>query len=160
MLDVASPALGSTAISATLTAADTDLVRRVREGDATIGWTGDPTFEVTLAVPVDHLGRPLEDRTPIVEVWGMDLHGAPYVALRWPRLDVSLLRRLVEIDGRIADPMERIRRQNEAARRQREASAAEHRADVADRLHHALTKDLGHLMGGTRRLHSMHTSGG
>lgn len=134
-----------------------DIERRIREGDATVGWLGDDTLELALAFPVDRKGRPIQDKNarPEFQVWGRDARGTKYIALKWPTADVSLLRKLAELDPRTHDRMAELIAAE--AKREQDAAdkAADQRREVIDKLHWAILKDMGHHAGGTRRLHSM-----
>ncbi|MGE4426039.1 MAG: hypothetical protein AB7G37_06285 [Solirubrobacteraceae bacterium] len=153
MLDtVGQTMLGTTAVAYEVTAGVHDIARRLRDGDATIGWLGDDTLSLKLAVPVDWRGEPEGD--PVYEVWGVDSAGVDYMVLRWPRADASMLRKLIEGDSRVADPVARVMAHNQALDRDRARRDQDAREERHDKLHHALLKDIGHLEGGlTRRIH-------
>lgn len=126
-----------------------DIGRRLTQGDPTLGWDGSPDLSIHVLAPVgapyDEHGRP---RPHIFEVRGIDARGQEYVALRWPRCDASLIRRLVEIDNRRSSAFERSRKAHERMQREKEHRMAEHRGETVEKLAWALKRDLGHQHGG------------
>lgn len=123
-----------------------DIARRVREGDES-GWRGDPTASV--------LFNPL---TQHFEVWMIDDQNTPYIACSSLRCDHSLILKLIEGDWRKGHRLlEEIQKKNHAAKKAEDDAKKDHAAEIADKIHWAIIKDLGHLNGGTRRQHSMST---
>lgn len=129
-----------------------NVLRRLHEGDATLGWLGDDTLSIHLVVESDRLGRPLKGGQQMWEVWGQNPDGSPYACLKWPRCDESLLKALAERDTRT----EHIRKRFELEVMQQEQRRADARREkfeeLADKAQWALKKDTGHLEGGTHRL--------
>lgn len=75
--------------------------RRLQEGDATLGWPGDPE----LSLCFDH------DR----QEWAVvhrDLTGSPYVVATGPTCDENLVRKVVAADNRLRDVAAEIDRRN------------------------------------------------
>lgn len=164
--------VGNSVVRAHVTGEMADIGRRLVEGDPTLGWEGERSLSLHLAIKQDPVtGEPTErctkHRRPqcgsceaegdwpyCFEVWGIDDHNQPYLALRWPRADASLLRRLVEIDNRRSSTWERSLKIRDDAVRRREHAQAERRGEMVERLAHAVQKDLGHRVGGlTKRIH-------
>jgi hypothetical protein len=119
-----------------------DIARRLHEGDPTLGWAGDPNLLLFLNVA-----------TGMFEVWAPDAHLEPYLAVAHPRCDASLIRRLVDADNRRETAYDRVVAANAKAEADAAQVRADHQEEVADRLHHALRKDLGHHVGGSTRRH-------
>lgn len=152
MLDtVRSAFLGNTQVNVTVTGEMADIQRRLTDGDATLGWGGEPSLTIHLAVEVDDFGNPKRNGDVRFEVWGLDAHRQPYMALSWPRCDLSLIRRLVEIDNRRAPVLDRIIKENAAAEKAKKDAAAEQRGEMVEKFAHALQRDLGHHHGGLRK---------
>lgn len=143
--------IGNTLVRLEETGEMADIGRRLVEGDATLGWGGEPTLSLHLAVEVGPDGNPLPSGKCHYEVWGRDNVGTPYLALTWPRCDASLLRRLVEIDNRVTSVAERSEKIRAAAQRQREREVAERLGPVVEKAAWALQKDLGAHIGGTTK---------
>jgi hypothetical protein len=124
-----------------------DLAERIRKGDANIGWLGDERLSLHLNLKY----QPDPDEHPEIvlprwEVWRRHDDGTSSVVCHFvgqrPSAD-SLIRGLARNDSRtrnIAVEMLEAR----GAREAREIAAfAEHCEDKADKLHFALSKDLG-----------------
>lgn len=120
-----------------------DVIRRIEQGDPTLGWEGDPDLRLVANI---------EDGT--FEVWARDAQGDPYIAVSHPTCDASLIRRLAAADNRRDTVMARIARAD-AQRQADEERASEGRLEeLADRLQFGLRRDLGHRVGGlTRRFY-------
>lgn len=144
--------LGSYWYNTEFTAEFTDIGRRLHQGDATLGWLGDDTLEIRMSVEGDRNGRPVKGGQTMFEVWGRHPNGDPYVCLRWPRFDESLLRALAERDTRTQNMRERFEREVMQQEARRAAAAKERFDDLADKAQWALRKDTGHLDGGTHRI--------
>lgn len=157
MLDrVQSTFVGNTQVRTTITGEMDDIGRRLTEGDATLGWEGadDLTLHLAQQFEIDQFGNAKPTRNYHFEVWGIDGHGQPYLALSWPRCDASLLRRLSEIDNRKTSVLDRTVKLMDQARRDKESAEADKRGEMAERLAFALKKDLGHHHGGlTKSIH-------
>ncbi|CAB4183184.1 hypothetical protein UFOVP1083_39 [uncultured Caudovirales phage] len=122
-----------------------DIARRVREGDES-GWRGDPTASILLNPMTEHF-----------EVWMIDDQNTPYIACSSPRCDHSLILKLIEGDWRKGHKLlEEIQKKNHAAKKAEEDAKKEQSAEIADKMHWAILKDLGHLEGGTHRHTSFH----
>lgn len=122
-----------------------DIARRIREGDES-GWRGDPTASI--------LFNPL---TQHFEVWLIDDHNTPYIACSSSKCDHSLIVKLIEGDWQKGKRLlEEIQKKNQQARAAEDTARRDQAAEIADKMHHAILKDLGHLEGGTRRHHSMY----
>lgn len=124
-----------------------DISRRIREGDES-GWRGDPTASVMF--------NPL---TQQFEVWLIDDHNTPYIACSGPRCDHSLIVKLIEGDWQKGKKLlEEIQKKNRQAQEARLTADRDRAEEIADKMHFAIIKDLGHLEGGTRRQYSMNTN--
>lgn len=164
--------VGNTRVNVTATGEMLDIGRRLVEGDPTCGFAGAPDLTLHLAIKVDpvtgdpdercnkHKRRPCRscedegDHPYLFEVWGIDAHNQPYLALSWPRCDASLIKRLTEIDNRYSDIVDRSAKIALAAQRRIEAEQAEQRGEAVEKMAFALRKDLGHHHGGlTKSLH-------
>ena len=122
-----------------------DIARRVREGDES-GWQGDPTASI--------LFNPL---TQHFEVWLIDAQNTPYIACSSQRCDHSLILKLIEGDWRKGHRLlEDIQKKNAAARKAEDDAKHEQAREIADKIHWAIIKDLGHLEGGTHRQTSLY----
>lgn len=123
---------------------DSEIVDRLHNGDSAKGWEGDPNLVLTW-----HRG---EGR---FELWRLEDDGEYRMVMRGRPgmriLDGGIIDFLVAHDTRRGyNPYADAVRHNLA----REAHAAEQRdgaiAEVADKLHWALKKDIGHHEGGSR----------
>lgn len=123
-----------------------DVARRAVEGDATLGWDGDDTLQIE-AVYGPEGAR--------FEVTAADRQGRRYLVFIHPRCDASLIRRLAAADNRRRDPVAEAMAQQAARERSARADRQARNEDMADRLHWALKRDIGHLYGGTRRQHAI-----
>jgi hypothetical protein len=122
---------------------DSDFYDRLHNGDASVGWTGDPR----LGVYHEH-GR--------IEIWRHCEDGEPRLIVRsrpgMDKLDASVLRFLAEHDSQsrrgydVRADMDAV---NAAVKKEYERQAKERLADAADRLRHGLKKDLGAYEGGS-----------
>jgi len=122
-----------------------DIARRIREGDES-GWSGDPNASLMLNPITNHF-----------EVWMVDALNQPYIAATSTRCDHSLLVKLIEGDWRKGHKLlEEIQKKNRKAEDAKNAAKAEQSAEIADKIHWALLKDIGHLGGGTKRSISMY----
>jgi predicted HD phosphohydrolase len=124
-----------------------DIARRIREGDES-GWKGDPTASVMFNPLTEHF-----------EVWLIDSMNQPYIACSSRRCDHSLILKLIEGDWRKGHKLlEEITKKNHAAEKAKNDAKRDQVAEMADKIHWALLRDIGHLEGGTRRAHSMYTN--
>lgn len=120
-----------------------DIIRRIEQGDPTMGWPGNPDLRLVANV-----------ETREFEVWDRDAHGDPYIAVTWPRCDASLIAELVRADNRLSNPLERVAVRETARVAAEEAAEEDRLTELADRLQFGLMKDIGHRHGGlTRRIH-------
>lgn len=120
-----------------------DIVRRIREGDES-GWRGDPSASL--------LFNPM---TRMFEVWLVDDQNTPYIACSSDKCDHSLLVKLVEGDWQKGKRLlEEIQKKNRAAHAARLTEDRDRAEEIADKMHWAIIRDIGHLEGGNRRLYS------
>ena len=124
---------------------DADFYNRLHNGDASVGWVGDPN----LAVYHEH-GR--------IEIWRHCEDGEPRLIVRsrpgMDRLDAGVLRFLAEHDSqsrRGYDVREDIATFNAAVEKELKRKNDEKVAESADRLRHALLKDVGAYEGGSTK---------
>lgn len=124
-----------------------NITERIRKGDES-GWRGDPSASVMF--------NPL---TQQFEVWLVDEHQTPYIACSGPRCDHSLIVKLIEGDWQKGKKLlEEIQKKNREARSKEMSLQRDMSEELADKMHYAIMKDLGHMEGGTRRQHSFNTS--
>ena len=124
---------------------DSDFMRRLREGDATIGWTGDPRLGVYHADDCIEIHRLCEDG----EV-RLIMRSKPGVT----SLGSEALRFLAEHDTqsrRAYDPVEEINRHNAGVEKSIADREKDRRGEAAERLAWALRRDLGYHYGITSR---------
>jgi hypothetical protein len=125
-----------------------DIARRIREGDES-GWRGDPNASLMF-----------NPQTQQFEVWMVDGLNQPYIACSSSRCDHSLIVKLIEGDWqkgrRLLDD---IQKKNRTAQAAKEQAQHDQHQELADKLHWALIKDIGHLEGGTKRMYSMNEKG-
>lgn len=145
--------LGSKWMTAEIDQDVTDIGRRLHQGDATVGWLGDPTLEVRIGVEVDRHDRPIPGGEQMFEVWGRDERGAPYVCLRWPRCDASMLRALAERDTRVHDMVALYEKHSRLREKEQADKLAEIQGAAADKAYWAIKQDLGQHLGGRRDQH-------
>lgn len=143
--------LGSYWYKAEFTPEVTGMKDRLHNGDGTVGWLGDSTLSLHLAVEGDARGRPVPGGQTIWQVWGRTADGQDYVCLNWPVCDASLLRALAERDVRTQNMVALIEKENRANEARIEAERREKFEELADKSQWALRKDVGHLEGGTHR---------
>jgi hypothetical protein len=121
-----------------------NIAERIRKGDES-GWRGDPTASI--------LFNPL---TQHFEVWLIDGQNTPYIACSSPRCDHSLIVKLIEGDWQKGHRLiEDIQKKNRAARAAEDSAQRDKAEELADKMHFAIIKDIGHLEGGTKRQYSM-----
>ncbi len=143
-------------MKAEITGEVSDILKRLHEGDATVGWLGDDTLTIQLAIPVDPVTeRIIKGEPNMFEVWGFYPGGEPYVALRWPRCDASLLRELARRDVRTGQTLARFEEEVRKADKAREDKRREANEEFAEKAQWALRKDLGHLNGQTKMFHTV-----
>jgi hypothetical protein len=121
-----------------------NISERIRKGDES-GWRGDSTASI--------LFNPL---TQHFEVWLIDGQNTPYIACSSPRCDHSLIVKLIEGDWQKGHRLiEDIQKKNHAARAAEDSAQRDKAEELADKMHFAIIKDIGHLEGGTKRQYSM-----
>lgn len=125
-----------------------DIANRIQRGDES-GWRGDPSASLMF--------NPLINR---FEVWMVDALGTPYVAASHDRCDHTLIVKLIEGDWQKGKKLaEDMMKKNRAIHDAQQQAEKDKRQELADKLHWAIVKDLGHLDGGNRRQYSMATKG-
>jgi hypothetical protein len=147
--------VGTTTVRCHVDADVVDISRRLREGDSSVNykghpWLGDDTLTLHLGVPVDWRGEPA-DGDPVYEVWGVDAQATPYLVLRWPRADATMLVELIKGDSRVLDVVADIDAANAKLEADRKAAEMERLEEAGDRLHFALRRDQGQHFGGLRK---------
>lgn len=142
-------AVGSTAVMSHVPGDVADIGRRLVEGDATMGWRGDPTMQIHFALPVDLAGRPLPGGVGVFEVWALDARREPYLVLTADRCDAEILRRVARAANR--DPVADAVKDRARREARKEAEFREHVGAYGDKLHFALTQDVGQHYGGLTR---------
>lgn len=125
-----------------------DIARRVREGDES-GWRGDPTASVMFNPVTNHF-----------EVWMIDETNTPYIACSNQRCDHTLIMKLIEGDWQKGRRLlEEIQKKNRTAHAAKLSEDRDRAEEIADKMHWAIIRDLGHLEGGTRRQYSFNEKG-
>lgn len=125
-----------------------DISTRIQRGDES-GWRGDPSASLMF--------NPLANR---FEVWMVDATNTPYVACSHDRCDHTLITKLIEGDWQKGKQLaEDIMKRNRQIKDAHEQAEKDKRQELADKLHWALVRDLGHLEGSNRRIHSMNSKG-
>jgi hypothetical protein len=125
-----------------------DIANRIQRGDES-GWRGDPSASLMF--------NPVANR---FEVWMVDAIGTPYVACSHDRCDHTLIVKLIEGDWQKGKALhDDLMKKNRAVRDAHETAEREKRLELADKLHWALVRDVGHLEGSNRRIHSMNQKG-
>lgn len=112
-----------------------DFMDRLRNGDATVGWTGDERLSLVANVEQQQM-----------EIWRAHPDGTRQRVCKRAGLHMpgpDLLRKLAAIDTRHVDVVAEVEAHNAKFERDRASDAADHTAEVADRLHYALTKAIG-----------------
>lgn len=116
-----------------------DLERRVQQGDPTLGWEGDPSMRVVIVEGV------ISGRKAVRwEVWAPDPQTRePFCVASSMTLGPELIRKIVAADTRRRDVVgEFIAKERKRVLDERKAMSERHE-EVADKMHHALRKDLG-----------------
>jgi len=125
-----------------------DIVRRIREGDES-GWRGDPNASIMFNPVTRHF-----------EVWLVDDKNIPYIACSSDRCDHSLIVKLIEGDRQKGKKLiEEIQKKNRLAHEAKLSMDRDRAEEIADKMHWAIIRDLGHLEGGTRRQYSFNEKG-
>lgn len=125
-----------------------DIARRIREGDES-GWRGDPSAALMF-----------NQWTNKFEVWMEDGMKQPYIAATSDRCDHSLILKLIEGDWQKGRRLlEELQKKNRAAHQAQLDADEDKRREMADKLHWAIIKDVGHLEGGNRRHTSFYAKG-
>lgn len=125
-----------------------DIATRIREGDES-GWRGDPSASLMF-----------NQWTNKFEVWMEDGMRQPYIAATSDRCDHSLILKLIEGDWQKGRRLlDEIQNKNRAAHSARVLEEEDKRLEIADKLHWAIIKDVGHLNGGNRRHTSFYSKG-
>lgn len=118
-----------------------DIGRRIAQGDEL--WRGDPSMGL--------FWNPVEQ---MFEVWGEDIAGTPYLAAAHTHADARLVMKLVEGDWQKGLAKLNALQAAEVARKaDEERRVQDQNEELADKLHWALRRDIGHMEGGlTKRL--------
>lgn len=127
---------------------DADFDRRLHDGDASLGWNGDPRLGVYLADDRVELRRLCEDGELRLIMRSKPGHRS---------LDTAALRFLAEHDSqsRRRYSGQEVIDHNRKLLAAREQAAKDAREDAADKLHWALRRDMGQHEGGlTKRLYT------
>lgn len=125
-----------------------DISTRIQKGDES-GWRGDPQASLMF--------NPITRR---FEVWMVDATGTPYIACTHERCDHTLITKLIEGDWQRGRQLaEDIMKKNRAIRDAHATEEQDKRLELADKLHWAVVRDVGHLEGSNRRIHSMNEKG-
>lgn len=125
-----------------------DIATRIQKGDES-GWRGDPSASLMF--------NPITSR---FEVWMIDATGTPYIACSHNRCDHTLIVKLIEGDWQKGKQLaEDMMKKNRAIKDAHERDEQDRRRELADKLHWALVRDIGHLEGSNRRIHSMNEKG-
>jgi len=109
-----------------------DIGTRIRDGDPTLGWEGDPN----LSLCYDH------DHGDWV-VTHVDLTGRPYIAVTHDRCDVTLILKLIASDNQRTNPWEDVRKAREAAELRLAAELDEQLSDINQKARWAIRRDIG-----------------
>lgn len=120
-----------------------DIGQRIREGDATLGWLGDPLLE--LRAHPHYIDADNVDRGTRWEVWRHHEDGEPtLVASKFGKLNgEQLIRNLAAHDTRTHDIATELIAARDARLEALKRDAADENAGIADKLAWALGKDLG-----------------
>jgi hypothetical protein len=125
-----------------------DIATRIQKGDES-GWRGDPNASL--------MWNPTAHR---FEVWMVDATGTPYIACSHYRCDHTLITKLIEGDWQKGKQLaEDMMKKNRAIKDAHETVERDKRLELADKLHWALVRDIGHMEGSNRRQHSMNQKG-
>lgn len=122
-----------------------DIDKRIKHGDGGTGWRGDPSMYLCY-----------NPRTAMFEVWGADKMGVKYIAASHHACDQTLLMKLVAGDPTKNDVIGRVLAENAKARKDEADRIKDRQLEIADKIGHAIRKDLGHLYGSRRASHSMY----
>lgn len=93
--------------------------------------------------------------TGMFDVWTLDAHQRPFIAVSRPYADARLIRDVQAADTRYRDVAGEARLANIAREAEVQATFDEQVEAYADKLLFALRRDLGHLEGGRSRLVSV-----
>lgn len=129
-----------------------ETVHKLQHGDGLLGWEGDPHMTVRVRFPCDERGRVLNSGRVLFDVFSRDTEGKEITVIRGAEYcDQRLIQRVIDADGRRHDFVAEAIKEYEVVGRRRDSDRRAQFSDLNDRLDHAITKDLGHLEGGTRR---------
>jgi hypothetical protein len=115
-----------------------DIASRVKHGDPTLGWEGDPDMTVCVA---PYRNRLTGHVAMLFEVWAIDAHRQPYVAVTSDTCGPELIRQLVRADVRKRDVVAEAIKANERRERSEAADRSARHEEMADKLHLALVKE-------------------
>lgn len=127
-----------------------DVVRRIKEGDPTKGWEGDPTMHVVVQ---PYEGVRYGKIKYMFEVIGYDAENKPYIAVTSDTCGPELIDLLIRADTRRRDVIAELMKAQEQAEAAKRAARSELHEDMADRLGFALQSENAAHLGGKGRLH-------
>ena len=118
------------------------IAQRVKYGDPTVGWRGDPTMDVIL-----------DEATGDVEVHAFDSHGERYVACTVnanldPGWRYTILKRLTEWDPRRVNVIDKFSREQEAREAAKDRANRHQLEERVDRLAWGLRRTVGPYVDG------------
>lgn len=117
---------------------------RVRQGDPTVGWRGDPGMDTYVS-----------DRHGVAQVWSFDARGTRYCAAQVPLSEPgwqhTLLKKLRDGDWQNPDTIRDIFAANDANTRRQAAERAERCGAAADHVIYEFRRAVGQHYGGLRR---------
>ena len=125
-----------------------NICTRIQQCDES-GWRGDTSASVMF--------NPYSQQ---FEVWLVDGQNTPYIAATSDRCDHQLILKLIEGDWQKGRKLlEELQTKNRKAHSDRIAADREKTQEIAEKLHWAIIKDVGHLEGGSRPFQSFYTKG-
>lgn len=135
-----------------------DIVGRIKNGDPSKGWEGDPSMRVFVVEQEGYIvnGKKPGEMRPgmrcIFEVWGIDRHGEPYLAIESETCGPELIDKLLRADTRRRDVVEEAIKAQEQMQADIARAQQEHNEELADRMAFALQGDNAAHLGGKGRL--------
>lgn len=117
-----------------------DTLRALQRGDGLLGWEGDPNMQIMVDLV-----------TGTFDVWTLDAHGEPYLAISRPYCDQRLVVDVLAADTRRRDVAGDVLARNKALEASQASSRRDEIEDATERLCHALRADIGAYEGGLTR---------